>query len=162
MWTMVAIALAGLVGPATAKQLVLKGTPVVRVMLSPGGEVKKEELSAGQRNEFMLLITKDGENYTWESREQKPLVVMESGAYTHFVSPSYGWIKVGDGSKLKETIEAARATGAKIDDQMVAQVLAEQFVAPWMLKHEYFYFEVITQGMLVGVYWGYADEFSPK
>ena len=30
-----------------------------------------------------------------------------------------------------------------------------------MLDHEFFYFEVITQGMFVGVYYGFADTLDP-
>ena len=145
-------------GTVYAKQLVIKGTPVVRVTSSPD-ESHRQVLSSGQQNEFQLLITKDNDEYVWESRDQHQLVTTESGIFSYFVAPTTGWIKVGSTGKFTEVLKMASAAG--IDEDGLMQLVSQNFLTDWMLEHKYFYFEFITMGMFTGVYWGYADEFDP-
>jgi hypothetical protein len=146
------------VTPSSAKQLVLKGTPVVRLSATPD-ESNREVLSSGQQREFQLLITKDDDGYIWESREGTQLSAKTGGIYTYFTNPVNGYMKIGSMKELSAAVDAMQAAGAT--EEIVKGVLAQNHLSGWMLDHEYFYCEVITQGMFVGTYWGYADEFSP-
>ena len=75
--------------PSEAKQLVFKGTPLVNVALD-SDTATRNVLKNGKKHEFALLITKENGKYLWESREQRELVKVDSGAFTHFISPGVG------------------------------------------------------------------------
>ena len=141
-----------------AATLVFKGTPVSRISAT-GDESNRSLLSSGQKHEFTLLITKKDGKYIWESRDQRELILVESGTFTHFISPGTGWIKIGHSSKLIEVLNTAKAAG--ISEEGLAQLLGNNHLSKWMLEHKYFYFEFITRGMFVGVYWGFADDLDP-
>jgi len=143
----------------SAKQLVIKGTPVVNIA-SNGDQTNRTELTEGQDHQFTLLITKDDSGrYLWESREGKELIRTDQGVFTHFLSPGSGWIKIGKTSELLSILEKAKAAG--IGEDGLLQLLSNNQLSDWMFEHEFFYFEMITQGMFVGLYYGYADEFDP-
>ena len=40
-------------------------------------------------------------------------------------------------------------------------VWSKNHIPEWAAKYKYVYYEVVTEGMLVGVYYGVADEFDP-
>ena len=79
MKAITAVAVACLLSlPAWGKQVVLKGYPFARVVSTPD-TCYREVLDIGQRNEFMLLVSKDGEKYVWETRAERELVLVPSG-----------------------------------------------------------------------------------
>ena len=43
---------------------------------------------------------------------------------------------------------------------LVQEMLKQNFISSELEGAEYIYFEVVTQGMLVGAYWGIADKFD--
>jgi hypothetical protein len=151
--------------PSTAqKQVVLRGIPLVRVV-STLESSKREVLTESQQNEFQLLITKGPDGaYVWETREHRELVGFQSGAHYHFIGSGTGWIKVADVQLIRDgAIKFANANKLEsmTEDEFVTIALAKQYIPEALQDAAFIYYEVINQGMLVGVYWGYALEFSP-
>lgn len=74
--------------------LVLNGTPLVQQK----GTIENSEnyqLSENQKNEYRVLIVKNDDGYFWESRERRPLIKEQSGAFSIFIEPGgAGYIKV--------------------------------------------------------------------
>jgi alkaline phosphatase len=140
-----------------ARTLVFKGTPVSRVSLT-AEQANREDLTSGQQHEFALLITKKDGKYIWESRESKEMIKIDAGTFTHFISPATGWVKIGHTSQFLEVLKMAKASG--IGEEGVKMLIGQNHLSDWMLEHKYFYFEVITQGMFVGIYYGFADELD--
>jgi len=140
-----------------ARTLVFKGTPVARASLT-ADQAERQELSSGQQHEFQLLITAKDGKYIWESRESKELIKVDSGTFTHFIAPTTGWIKIGHTSQFLKVLKMAKDSG--VGEEGLKMLIGKSHLSDWMLKHEFFYFEVITQGMFVGIYWGFADELD--
>jgi len=147
------------------KEVVIIGKPLVRVVSTPEGS-HREILTESQQHEFQLLITKDDtdNSYVWESREKGKLIGFQSGAYTHFAGEGIGWIKVGDVKLIKAMADEAASAGLLTTmsvDEFKKALLDKNYIPDSVSDSDYVYFEVVTQGMLVGVYWGVTEEFSP-
>jgi len=147
------------------KEVVIIGTPLVRVV-STAGVSEREVLTKAQQHEFQLLITKDStdNSYVWESREKRKLIGFQSGAYMHFLGEGTGWIKVGDVRAIKRMADQAAKAGLLTTmsvEEFRKGLMDQNYIPDSMGDSNYVYFEVINQGMLVGVYWGIAEELSP-
>ena len=71
--------------------VVFEGYPVKKVLT--GDVLSESPVTQEQSNEFLVQIVMDREgNYFWMSREMKPLVRVESGAYVTYISES-GYIR---------------------------------------------------------------------
>jgi len=93
----------------SSTKVVFRGTPLVHVIITPD-TVKQESVPKDKRDQFMVLITKDeqSDTYTWASREDYELYVVQSGAFSYFLAPSTGMVKVGDVGRIAEVIEMAK------------------------------------------------------
>ena len=148
---------------ATAEEIIFLGKPIARISATATSGTHEEILDRTKRDEYKLIIAKNENGYHWASREQKPLMDTQVGAYVHFFSPAAGWIKIVKVSEILNVV------GMMIDDghmpksmrpALVKEMLNRNFIPSELEKVEYVYFEVITQGMFVGVYWGVADKFD--
>ena len=76
--------------------VVLNGIPIVQSK----GNIQQSEnlkLSEIQQNEYRLLITKKGDDYFWTTRENRPLIKMQSGDISIFIEPGgAGYIRVSE------------------------------------------------------------------
>lgn len=74
--------------------LVLNGTPFSQSKINIQKSAS-QNLTESQQNEYRLLITKNGDEYFWASRENIPLIKNISGDITVFISPrGSGYIRV--------------------------------------------------------------------
>jgi hypothetical protein len=120
---------------ASGEEIVLNATPVSRVTSSIESTAR-EELTISQGNEYRLLITKDGNDYVWSTRENTNLFLVQSGAFSIFVSKSgNGYIEIFDTSYLPEQ----------------AGTPSVRFI----------YKEHIRNSLGNLTYWGTTDSFSP-
>jgi len=77
-----------------AKQIVFEGTPLTRNS-SSDESTKNEQVAGKTQLDYKLIITKDGGDYIWFSRERKNLIHSKSGVYDYFVNPDgSGYIKI--------------------------------------------------------------------
>lgn len=75
-------------------KLVFAGKPLVRVQ-DAGLDRNSSEVTPTQAKEFEVLVTQDGEDFFWASRENKPLLRMESQNFVTFVAiDGVGYIKI--------------------------------------------------------------------
>lgn len=82
--------------PATT--LVVNGLPIVKVMSDIEG-TEFMNLSEDESFEYRLMITKKDGKYIWASRENKELLLNQSGLFFYFFNPTgAGYIKI---SKVK-------------------------------------------------------------
>ena len=78
--------------PTQQAVIVFSGQPTHKV--SEGGiERLPEKLERAKANEFQCVIVKKDGKYYWQSRENKEMRKMESGAFIHFIAPSSGYVK---------------------------------------------------------------------
>ena len=76
--------------------IVLNGTPIIQSKGNPE-ESNNKQLSESQRNEYRLLITKDGDKYFWTTRKNRPLIKTQSGDISIFLEPGgSGYIRVSE------------------------------------------------------------------
>jgi len=77
-----------------AETIVFEGTPLVR-NLSSAEETKNEQIQGESQINYKLIISKEGDEYIWFSREKKKLTRIRSGAFDYFVNPEgSGYIKI--------------------------------------------------------------------
>jgi hypothetical protein len=121
---------------AHAQVLVLNGLPSSKVE-SSSAETKREVLPQSKQLESRVLITKEGGNYFWASRGNRPLVYRSSGVVHVFVEAGgAGYIEVIDQNALPEPMRAKDA--------------------PRILYKEH------IRSMLTTItYWGGSDAFAP-
>lgn len=83
-----------LIGIGHAETIVFEGTPLVRN--SSSAEEAKNELVQGEsQTNYKLIISKEGDEYVWFSREKKKLTRIRSDAFDYFVNPEgSGYIKI--------------------------------------------------------------------
>lgn len=62
----------------------IRGTPKVRIVSSQK-ETFKVELKEKDQNDSAPVILREGNDYIWASREGKPLVHRQSGAFDFFI-----------------------------------------------------------------------------
>lgn len=123
------------VGAAEAEEVVFNALPTSKVS-SEAQETSRELLNESKRHEFRLLITKNGNEYLWVSRENRPLVHSISGAFHMFADPrGSGYIKIFDSSFIPESV---RSPGPRYT----------------YMEHLHMHLGTIT-------YWGSAESFSP-
>jgi hypothetical protein len=61
-----------LITPARAEELVFNAIPLTKVTSSTD-ITKRGLLSESERNEYRVLITKEGNSYFWATRKNRPL-----------------------------------------------------------------------------------------
>jgi hypothetical protein len=69
-----------------SESVVLNGTPIIQAKGNLQ-ESKNTQLSESQKNEYRILITKEGDNYFWATRENRPLIKTLSGEFSIFIDP---------------------------------------------------------------------------
>ena len=146
-----------------ADELVFLGKPIARIVATSTNGSHEEILDPTKRDEFKLMIAKNKDGYYWASREQKPLIDTQAGAYVHFFSPTAGWIKIVKVSEILNVVDMMIDGGhmpESMRPNLVQEMLKQNFIPSELEGAEYIYFEVVTQGMLVGAYWGIADKFD--
>lgn len=75
-------------------KLVFAGKPLVRVQ-DAGIDRNSSDVAPAQAKEFEVLITQDGEDFFWASRENKPLLRLENQNFITFVAiDGVGYIKI--------------------------------------------------------------------
>jgi hypothetical protein len=93
-----------LAAPAVAHgdtKLIFSGKPIVRVQDAGLGR-NASELTTAQAIEFEVLITQDGDNFFWTSRENKRLLRLENENFTTFVAvDGVGYIKIAKPHTIK-------------------------------------------------------------
>ena len=121
---------------AQGQALVLNGLPTSKVE-SSSGATEREVLAQAKQLEAQVLITKEGNNYVWASRGNRPLVYRTSGVVHVFVEAGgAGYIEVIDQNALPEAMRAKDK--------------------PLVLYKEH------IRSMLANItYWGGADAFAP-
>lgn len=118
-----------------ADTVVLNGLPTVRVTSSSDSTVR-ETLPESKQHEFRILITKNGEDYIWVTRDNRQLIHTKSGVHDLFIDPrGGGYIKVLDQEFLPESMQDSRA-----------QIL---------------YMEHLSLMLTTITYWGVAESFNP-
>ncbi len=130
----------------------LVGRPLQKASCDSGGCLY-EKMAADKQGEFLLIITREGENYYWASREGKPLSPpMRSGPYDTFVSrDGAGLIRV---SPLKSPHEVDTAK-----ELAVNPVLADAAISGLSAgKGNCYYMEVLTILLRTVTYWGVCEE----
>lgn len=79
---------------STISQVVFKGLPTKKDMSDIEG-TEQVSLSEKEGVEYRLVITKQGKNYFWESRENRDLLASRSGDFYNFVAPNgAGYIRI--------------------------------------------------------------------
>ena len=121
---------------ALAQMVVLNGVPTSKVE-SSSAETKREVLAQGKQLEARVLITKEGGNYFWASRGNRPLVYRASGVVHVFVEPGgAGYIEVIDQNSLPEAMRSRDRS----------RILYKEHI----------------RSMLTSItYWGGSDAFAP-
>ena len=123
-------------GFAQAQTLVLNGLPTSKVE-SSSAATEREVLAQAKQLEARVLITKDGGNYVWASRGNRPLVYRMSGVVHVFVEAGgAGYIEVIDQNALPEAMRAKD-------------------------KPRVLYKEHIRSMLSSITYWGGSDAFAP-
>lgn len=75
--------------------VVFEGRPIKKVTAGFEG-VREDQLSADQTFEYQLRIVERNGKFFWASRQMKPLIRTESGAYiTYVATDGSGYIRVG-------------------------------------------------------------------
>ena len=120
---------------AQAADIVFIGDPVIRHSCSNLEKVFTDKLSVDERVEYMCVIAKDEDGYSWVSRGGKRLVYHLSGAYHIFTNPDgSGYIKIA----------------------------GQYFWDEKNKTNNYQYFESMSQGLQTVTYWGVSGKFSEK
>lgn len=70
---------------AAAQQIEFEGTPFKRVQNSFENR-QTFDLDADERGEFSVRIVQEGENYFWATRDNTPMVKVESGIYVTYIA----------------------------------------------------------------------------
>ena len=118
-----------------AEEIVLNANPISKVT-SNIESTSREELTTSSSNEFRILITKHGNEYLWSTRNSHKLSLVQSGAFTIFVSDSgSGYIEIFDTSYLPDQDRTSSG--------------------------RYLYKEHIRHSLRTITYWGVTDNFSP-
>lgn len=74
--------------------IVFEGMPLVRNSASVENSINERVKGEKQIN-YKLIITKEGKNYIWFSREKKKLKYSKRGALHYFINPEgRGYIKI--------------------------------------------------------------------
>ena len=133
---------------ADAEQAYIHGIPFAKAVVTAEG-ANFEELSEKQRLSSILSIgITPSQEYVWSSREGKHLVRMDSGAYMHFIAPTSGWIKV---ATMKDIL--LPSMGKDVQDILMGM----NYIPKEKREAEFLYYEVLTQGLMVIIYFGIAD-----
>lgn len=117
-----------------AETVVFEGTPLFKGVSTPADSFT-EKLQGEQQRSSQLIITKNGNNYFWFSREKKPLRYFKSGDIHYFVRTDHSdFVKITDApTNLGEGLKSAK----------------------------FLYMESISDGMKGTInYWGYADKLE--
>lgn len=118
-----------------AEQLVFNAIPLTRVT-SSADSTARESLSESESYEYRVLITKEGNNYLWATRENRYLLHTISGVFHLFIdSRGGGYIKILDSDLLPKSL---RDQGPR-----------------------YRYMEHMTMHLGSITYWGAAERFEP-
>ena len=137
---------------ADAEQAYLHGIPFAKATLT-AESAKLVGLSEKERLSSILSIgITPSQEYVWSSREGKPLVRIDGGAYMHFIAPTSGWIKI---VRMEDLLMPGSLSKATQELQM-----GIHFIPKEKRNANYIYFEVLTQGLMLMVYYGTADVVS--
>ncbi len=80
---------------AEAKTLILSGLPDIQTKSSIEESVRIE-VDSVRKKDLRVVITKEGDQYYWESRDRKKLIRSTQGRFTLFIDPTGGgYVKVG-------------------------------------------------------------------
>jgi hypothetical protein len=121
--------------PTRAEQVVFNAYPLTRVT-SSADSTSRESLTESKGNEYRVIITKEGNNYLWATRENRHLLHTISGAFHLFIdSRGGGYIKIFD---LDLFPKSPRDQGPR-----------------------YRYMEHMTMHLGSVTYWGAAERFEP-
>lgn len=82
-------------------KLVFAGKPLVRVQ-DAGVDRNSSDVTPAQAKEFEALITQDGEDFFWASRENKLLLCLENENFITYVAiDGVGYIKIAKPHTIK-------------------------------------------------------------
>jgi hypothetical protein len=77
-----------------AETIVFEGTPLIKNSASAEG-TNNEQVQGEDQTNYKLIITKEGNEFIWFSREKKKLKHVKSGAFDYFVNlDGSGYIKI--------------------------------------------------------------------
>jgi len=114
--------------------IVLNGLPGVKAEVTPDTTIRSQ-LDGSKPAEFRVIIAKQGADYAWVTRGDKPLIHRTSGAFHIFIDPTgSGYIKVVDRRML-------------FDDPPLAE--------------RYAYYEHIHMWLSTITYYGHSSVFNP-
>src|SRR5262245_17350453 len=105
-----------LVGGASAMQVttVFKGIPSIKIS-EGGNERKPEAIPRDRAVNLECVISRIGEDYYWASRENVPMVRIESGAFITFVAVNgSGYVRMID-PDMKKAAALMGETEAQFD-----------------------------------------------
>ena len=86
------LALSASMGVAEEERVIV-GLPTVQVLCDPMGQCARRELTTEQTEEHRLVLRQEGEEPTWESREDETLHAETRGVFDVFVGPG-GYVKI--------------------------------------------------------------------
>ena len=147
-----------------AESIVFKGLPFYRVQAYPDSTVGEVINSTLSKDQFKLLIAQRGSDYIWTSRQDRPLIPVQKGAYVHMLSPGTGYIKITKVSELLRSVDMMIKLGVAQEadrERLSREFLFDQnYLSEQALDSEWVYFEMIMKGMMVIIYYGVAEEFE--
>jgi hypothetical protein len=94
-------------------ETVFRGRPSVQIVQG-GDESNRSVLSAEKAEQYDCVISQINGEYFWATRENRPLVRIDKGAYVTFIAPGAGYVKVVK-PELKEAASLADAAAGKFD-----------------------------------------------
>lgn len=120
---------------AFANETVIAVEPFARVK-SAVSDTVREKLSSSEAKKNALVISKNGSEYIWVTRQSRQLVYVQSGAFHLFIDPrGGGYVKIFDQQALPETM---RQSGPRFR-----------------------WYEHVSTGLETITYWGEANAFQP-
>ena len=135
----------------TKETVVFIGQPTHKV--SEGGfERMPEILNESKATASICVVVRIGDDFFWKSRQNKPMFKVVSGAYTYYVAPSSGYVKIMD-TEIRQLIKSPNFKEIidKMGNNPTVKAILEQ-ISP--TEEKFGYTEHMSIGLRSVTYWG--------